>query len=237
MTAPFDPQQYERLSSGTVPGYEELQDLVALAATAAAPASSSSVLDLGCGTGAGTAALARRLPDAQLIACDPSAAMVAAARARCEATGVRAHFVAGGLAAVPDDARFDVVVCTLVLHFIPPDERVMFLSSIRERMRPGGALILSALGRSTDPAVQAVWTQIRRHHATSRGITSGELAAREAETKGKVHPLLPEEVHAALDSAGFSDAVPLYQLLAIHSWLARRSDQPVPPRREPQLQS
>ena len=221
MTAPFDPQQYERLSTGSVPGYAALQELVALAAAATGPASSSLVLDLGCGTGHGTLALARALPDVQLIACDPAAAMVAAARSRCEAAGVKAHFVAGGLGAVPGDARFDVVVCTLVLHFIPAAERVAFLASIRERLRPGGALVLSVLGRSMDPAVQAVWTQIRLHHATSRGITPAELAARDAETRGKVHPLSPEDVHAALDSAGFPNAVPLYQLVAVHSWLAR----------------
>lgn len=221
MTAPFDPHQYERLSSGSVPGYEALQDLVALAAAAAAPGLSCDVLDLGCGTGAGTVALARTFPGAQLIACDPATPMVEAARSHCEAAGVKAHFVVGGLAAVSDDARFDVVVCTLVLHFIPPDQRVTFLSSIRERMRPGGVLILSVLGRAKDPALQAVWTRIRRHHATSRGIAPAELAAREAETKGKLHPLLPEEVHAALDSAGFAEALPLYQLLAMHTWLAR----------------
>jgi len=221
MTASFDPQQYERLSSGSVPGYAALQDLVALAAAATGPGSSSRVLDLGCGTGAGSLALARTLPEVQLIACDPAAAMVAAGRSRCETAGVKAHFVVGGLSAVPDDARFDVVVCTLVLHFIPVEERVAFLTSIRERLRPGGALILSVLGRSKDPAVQAVWTQIRRHHATSQGITPTELAAREAETRGKVQPLSSEEVHAALDSAGFTNAVPLYQLVAVHSWLAR----------------
>lgn len=221
MTAPFDPQQYERLSSGSVPGHAALQDLVALAAAATGPASSSSVLDLGCGTGEGTLALARTLPDAQLVACDPAAAMIAAARVRCEAAGVKVHFVVGGLGAVPSDTRFDVIVCTLVLHFIPPDERVAFLASIRERLRPGGALILSVLGRSTDPAVQAAWSQIRLHHAKSRGITPAELAAREAQTRGKVHPLSPQEVRAVLDSAGFTNAVPLYQLVAVHSWLAR----------------
>lgn len=218
--APFDPQQYDRLSAGSVPGYAPLQELVALAAAAIAPASST-VLDLGCGTGAGVLALARVLPDARLIACDPAAPMVATARARCDAAGVTARFVVGGLPAVPDDAPFDVVVCTLVLHFVPPDERVAFLSAIRARLRPGGALVITVLGRSIDPDVQAVWTQIRRHYATLQGITPAELASREAETRGKVHPLSPEELHAALTGAGFTAATQLYQLLAVQSWLVR----------------
>lgn len=221
MTAPFDPRQYERLSIGSIPGYAELQDLLALAAAATAPTTSSSVLDLGCGTGVGTLALSRALPDAQLVACDPSASMVAAARSRCEAAGANAQLLVGGLGAVPEDMRFDIIVCTLVLHFIPPDQRDGFLTAIRDRLRPGGALIVSVLGRSRDRTVQGVWTQIRRHHATSRGITPAEIAAREAETSGKAHPLLPEELYAALDSAGFTSVAPLYQLLAVHSWVAR----------------
>jgi trans-aconitate methyltransferase len=92
----FDPTQYDRLAAGTVPGYAALEELIALAAATVAPASAR-VLDLGCGTGAGTLALGRALPGATLVACDPVAPMVATARARCEAAQVRARFVVGGL--------------------------------------------------------------------------------------------------------------------------------------------
>jgi tRNA (cmo5U34)-methyltransferase len=218
--APFDPDRYDRLSTGSVPGYAALQDLVALAAAAMAP-TPSTVLDLGCGTGTGSLALARTLPDAHLIACDPAAPMVATARRRCEAAGVTARFIVGDLSAVADDAPFDVVVCTLVLHFVAPDERVAFLAAIRARLRPGGALVLSVLQQSTDRDVQAVWTQVRRHYATLQGVTQAELAARDTETRGKVHPLTSEELRAALGSAGFTAVTPLYQLVAAHSWLAR----------------
>jgi 2-polyprenyl-3-methyl-5-hydroxy-6-metoxy-1,4-benzoquinol methylase len=168
--APFDPQQYERLSTGTVPGYAALQELVALAAAAVAPSSRPAVLDLGCGTGAGLLALARALPDPQLTACDPAPPMIATARTRCEAAGVKAQLVVGDLSAVAHDAQFDVVVCTLVLHFVRPEARAPLLSAIRARLRSGGSLVISTLGRSIDPAVQAVWTKLRRHHAISNNI-------------------------------------------------------------------
>lgn len=218
--APFDPQQYDRLSTGSVPGYAPLQELVALTAAAVAPPSST-VLDLGCGTGSGVLALARALPDARLIACDPAAPMVATARARCDTAGVTARLVVGGLPAVPEDIPLDAVVCTLVLHFVPPGERVAFLSAIRARLRPGGALVITVLGRSIEPGVQSVWAQIRRHYAISQGLTPAELAAREAETRATVHPLSPEELHAALADAGFTAATQLYQVLAVQTWLAR----------------
>lgn len=218
--APFDPEQYERLSVGSVPGYATLQDLVALAAAAIVP-TATTVLDLGCGTGAGLIALARALPNARLVGCDPAPPMLVAARARCEAAGVTAELVAGELAAVAAGARFDVIVCTLVLQFVPPDARVAMLSAIRGRLRPAGALVISVLGRSADPGVQAVWTQVRRHHATSQGIAPAELAAREEQTRGKVQPLTAEELRSALAGAGFAATTPLYQLLAVQTWLAR----------------
>lgn len=218
--APFDPQQYERLSTGTVPGYAALQELVALAAAAQVPSSRPAVLDLGCGTGAGLVLLALALPDAQLVACDPVPSMVATARARCEARGVKAQFVVGGLTDVAQDSPFDVIVCTLVLHFVPVDERVPLLSAIRARLRPGGSLVISALGRAMEPGVQTVWTKLRRYHATSNGIAPAELAARDAETQGKVFPIAPDELSMALHAAGFTSVAPLYQLLAVHSWTA-----------------
>ena len=219
--APFDPQQFERLSTGTVPGYAALQELVALAVAAVAPASPAAVLDLGCGTGAGLVAVSRALPQAHLTGCDPAPSMIAAARTRCEAAGVNAQLVVGDLSTVAPGARFDVVVCTLVLHFVPPDERVALLSAIRTRLRSGGSLVISALGRAMDPAVQAVWTQLRRHHATSSGIAPAELAQRDAQTQGKVFPIAAEELAAALRGAGFTSVTPLCQLLAVHGWLAR----------------
>lgn len=215
----FDPEHYDRMATGTVPGYVALQDLVALAAAAMAPASST-VLDLGCGTGTGLLALRRALPDAHLIACDPVAPMVAAARTRCEAAGVIAELVVGELSTISHDVQFDVVVCTLVLHFVPPDERVAFLSAIRARLRPGGVLVISVLGRATEPPVQAVWAQVRDHYASSRGSAPVEIASRAAETGRRVHPVSPDELRAAFASAGFALAAPLYQLLAVHCWLA-----------------
>jgi len=219
--APFDPHHYERLSTGTVPGYAALQEIVALAAAAEAPSSSAAVLDLGCGTGAGLVALARALPDAQLTACDPAPSMIATARARCEAAGVTTHFIVGDLSAVAADPQFDVVVCTLVLHFVPLDERGPLLAAIRARLRPGGSLVVSALGRSAEPTVQAAWTKLRRHYALSNGIAPAELVAREEQMRGDVFPIAPDELSAALRGAGFTSITPLCQLLAVHSWLAR----------------
>ena len=215
----FDPARYERLSTGTVPGYAALQELVALAVAAESPPSAK-VLDLGCGTGAGVVALARALPEAELVACDPLASMVTAARARCDEARVGARWVVGGLEEVEAAGPFDAVVCTLVLHFVPPRERAAFLTKVRERLVPGGVLVITTLERADAPEIDGAWRRIRRHHAISMGVAPDELAAREAETRGKVHPLTSAELRDELLAAGFAAVMPTFQLLAVHGYVA-----------------
>lgn len=218
--AAFDPAQYERLSTGTVPGYAALQELVAVTAAALAPADAK-VLDLGCGTGAGLLALARAMPEARLMGCDPAPPMVAAARARLDEAGVNARLTSGPLSAAAPEGPFDLIVCTLVLHFVPPSERSELLADLRGALRPGGALVISVLERSDAPEVQRAWNQIRRHYAAKRGVTPAELEAREAQTRGKVHPFGPGELADTLDAAGFTASTPLFRSLAVHTRLAR----------------
>jgi SAM-dependent methyltransferase len=95
-------------------------------------------LDLGCGTGAMTAAIVRRCDPAGIVAIDPSEGFVAKAR---EAVGdPRVDFRvgdAGGLASLPSASR-DVAVAALVLNFIP--DRVGALREMKRIVRPGGAV-------------------------------------------------------------------------------------------------
>lgn len=217
--ATFDPVQFERLSTGSVPGYTALQDMVAVAAAAVSPPSAK-VLDLGCGTGAGIVSIARAMPGVRLVGCDPMEPMIATARARCEEAGVKAQLVTGALPSVLSEAPFDVVVCTLVLHFVPPDDRAALLRGIRAALRPGGALVITALERPDTPDAERVWSLIRKHYAATKGVTPAELAARAAQTQGKVHPLASGELADGLRAAGFTAVTPLVRLLAVHTALA-----------------
>lgn len=99
------------------------------------------VVDLGCGTGRQTARLAA--VGADVVGVDFSEAMLARARQRPGAEGVR--FMAHDLTAtLPfDDGAFDCVVCCLVLEHI---ERLgPFFSQCRRICAPGGRLVMSAM--------------------------------------------------------------------------------------------
>lgn len=74
-------------------------------------------VDVGCGTGALTAAILDRCSPASVVGVDPADGFVAAARERL---GDRATFLVGDAAALPlPDASADAVVSALVLNFVP----------------------------------------------------------------------------------------------------------------------
>jgi SAM-dependent methyltransferase len=96
------------------------------------------ILEVGSGTGDGSAALARAFPDAQITGVDLSPEMVRAS----SAAQPSARFVQGDASSLPfDDASFDLVAQNNV-PFYPRE--------LKRVLAPGGhILIASTLGKST----------------------------------------------------------------------------------------
>lgn len=80
-------------------------------------------LDVGCGTGALTAAIRQQCQPAELIGIDPSQGFLAKARARLE--GHATFHLANALDIPLRDAAVDVVVSGLVLNFVPDTARAL----------------------------------------------------------------------------------------------------------------
>jgi SAM-dependent methyltransferase len=96
-------------------------------------------LDVGCGTGALSAAIIERCAPTALTGIDSSAGFIATARARIADS--LARFEQGDGQALPlSDGTFDVAVSGLVLNFVP-DPGAM-LGEMRRVLRPGGTAAL-----------------------------------------------------------------------------------------------
>jgi SAM-dependent methyltransferase len=103
------------------------------------------VLDLGCGTGDTTRALAEL--GATVVGVDFSAPMLAAARARC-ADLDRVSFVEADLATFTTDEPFDLAYSRMCLMLL--EDPVPALANVRAALRPGGRLVATVFRDMAD---------------------------------------------------------------------------------------
>jgi SAM-dependent methyltransferase len=100
----------------------------------------SVVLEVGCGVGAQTLMLARRSPEATIVAMDISEDSLAAARERIRAVGVgNVRFQQGDIysMAFAPDAFDHVFVCFVLEHLARPREALAHVSRV---LKPGGTI-------------------------------------------------------------------------------------------------
>lgn len=114
-----------------------------------------SVVDLGCGTGALTAHLARRWPAARVTGVDSSAEMLAAADPQALAAGVQ--LVRADLRDWHPEAPVDVLVTNATLQWVP--DHLELLPRLAGLLEPGGVLALQVPG-NTGEASHALLRQL-----------------------------------------------------------------------------
>jgi trans-aconitate 2-methyltransferase len=131
----WDPPAYLRFAGERARPFADLLASV----QAGAP---GQVVDLGCGAGGLTAALAERWPGARVTGVDSSPDMLAAAAQH--AVDGRVQFVAGDVREWAPPGPVDVVVSNAVLHWVPGHDRL--LHRWAAWLAPGGALALQVPG-------------------------------------------------------------------------------------------
>ncbi|MFI0539341.1 ubiquinone/menaquinone biosynthesis C-methylase UbiE [Streptomyces canus] len=125
------------------------------------PGTGLRVLDLGCGTGASTAALARVLPDARITAVDASAGMLDRASAKRWPGNVR--FVCAPAEALADadvNGPFDAVFAAYLFRNVADPDAV--LDTVHDLLAPHGRLAVHEYTLSGRPLHRAVWTGVCR---------------------------------------------------------------------------
>ena len=110
-----------------------------------------SMVELGCGWGQNVFALRRRFPKATLVGIDPDRRALALARRIAQhAEGAPVHWIEAAAPPWPAQAAgpFDAALVVDVLEYIAEDRAV--LAGIRERLRPGGLLLVHVPRRITE---------------------------------------------------------------------------------------
>ncbi|MFD4638075.1 class I SAM-dependent methyltransferase [Lentzea sp. NPDC058436] len=111
------------------------------------------VLDLGCGTGASTAALVAAAPGVEIVAVDASAGMIERAKQKRWPSTVR--FVHSRAEDV-DEGEFDAVFAAYLVRNLPEPDGT--LKRIRGLVKPGGTLVLHEYSVRDSLVSTALWT-------------------------------------------------------------------------------
>jgi SAM-dependent methyltransferase len=163
----------------------------------AARAGASALLDVGCGAGFTTLALARELgPEARTVGADISGPLLLAARDRANAAGVPIEFVFGDAQTFEfEPASFDLIVSRLgVMFFADP---VAAFANLRAAATDAGRLRFICW---RDPAENPFMTLTAR--ATKDLL---DLPARVPNTPGPYGLADPERTRGILADAGWSE--------------------------------
>jgi ubiquinone/menaquinone biosynthesis C-methylase UbiE len=108
------------------------------------------VLDVGCGTGTLAIAAKHQVgPTGTIDGIDASPEMIARARRKAAKARVDVAFTAAAQALPFPDARFDVVLTTIMLHHLPRTGRGQCASEIRRVLKPGGRVLAVDFASST----------------------------------------------------------------------------------------
>ena len=156
------------------------------------------VLDVGCGPGALTAELVRRVGEDAVSAVDPSDSFVAAARARFpgvdvqSATAERLPFA---------DATFDAVLAQLVVHFMT--DPVAGLREMKRVVPPGGVVTACVWDHAGERTPLAVFWQAARELDPETQDESELAGARE----GHLGELFAEAGLAAVEETSLEASV------------------------------
>ena len=152
------------------------------------------ILDIGCGAGATSFALADALPEAEVTGLDLSDGLVAAARARGEGRP-NVRFVLGDAACwSPDDGPFDLLVSRHGVMFF--DDPVAAFTHLHG-LAPGGRLLFSCFrAQAENEWIMAMRGIIARH--------APEALALPPPAAGPFALADPERIRSILGTAGFA---------------------------------
>jgi trans-aconitate methyltransferase len=151
------------------------------------------ILDAGCGDGLLTLAMAKRHPEWTMVGIDLRENLLAGARARAEARGLRnVSFQAADLLKPIPLEGFDVVLALECLSEIPDDEGA--LRTMLAALAPGGTLAVQVPDRDWEPVLPGSATtwreQVRQgYNADDLEAVLGRVGLEAVETKGTYRSL------------------------------------------------
>lgn len=197
-----------------LPGYADVQRLVALVASFAVPYNGR-VADLGCSTGASAEALRHALQrPVSYVLYDADASMLDEA---AERLGPEVDYHHGELprrgGLQHRDA--DLTLALWFLQFLPPSERRVVLAQARVASRTTGAIVVAAKTRHGDSRWEDIAVAALDDYKAEAGVDADERAAKTRSLRGRMFTATTADYLADLRAAGWHSPVVLWRW---HVW-------------------
>lgn len=200
-----------------VPGLLDMQRMARLLLEERVPADGT-VLVLGAGGGMELLAFAEAQAGWHFHGIDPSAPMLDMARQRLGPLASRVAFTEGYIDDAPEEVC-DGAACLLTLHFLPAEQRLHTLKTMRRRLKPGAPLVVAHHSYPQDDAQKDRWLQRFAAFSASSGIALD--VAHTVDSMARLLPALsPEQDVALLHEAGFGTVELFYAAFSFRGWVA-----------------
>lgn len=136
------------------------------------------VLDLGCGTGTLTVAIAKALPDAVVTGLDADAEALGIATNKARRVDVNVSLHRGFSTDLPfRDGQFDCVVSSLFFHHLTSEAKIATLRETRRVLASGGSLHVADWGKPSNALLRTLFlaVQLLDGFETTRDSVTGAL--------------------------------------------------------------
>ena len=104
-----------------------------------------------------------------------------------------------------DFEEFDLAICFLVMMFFPVAKREAFIDELREKVRPGGAIIIFDKTEAVTGYPATILMRLALAGKLSAGVEADEIIAKELSLGGIQRPIDPEILGDAVEWFRFGD--------------------------------
>ena len=216
-------KQYERISTGSIPGYDLIFQLTALFLDLSLPPEAD-LLVVGAGGGRELITLGEAHPGWKFVGADPAGQMLAFAQYKAEQAGIieRVRLIQGVVQDVPPDLRFDAATCILVFPFVHGDEaKLAALREIAARLKPGAPLVIVTV---TDEVLRDDFRRVWHGNMLANGFTPEEARQLGENVRASVQPVAAQRLLDLLTEAGFANPTPFFRALWFTGWFVWKKD-------------
>lgn len=87
--------------------------------------------------------------------------------------------------------EFDLAICFLVIMFFPPAKRRLFIESLKNRLRPGGAIIIVDKCEAVSGYPATVLWRLALANKVAAGVKAEDIVSKELSLSGVQRPIDP----------------------------------------------